>query len=471
MKNIYIKTKYATKSCDFNLNFPSTENQLTLPFVAENDGIIYKVESTNIASYTINGVPITLPYSIVGGTVYLITITKTTNGQLASIKLKTRRVSNKNVEINVPVTLSENIQGTKSYYIHSLDNKMTIIDSSLINDSNYLGGISWTTSPKTVIDLPTTTGILWEAFCYDNISDRIIIFARNTVTNTQFHICALHINGAKANQIWNLQGTVQNELNTININPSTFIATIYPIIDYNNSKIHLFSSYRQYDGDLINNFLTWSINNDNQSLFRNGNVLFENLVRKFNYSFAKSKFVTHTCFQRASVDYTRINNFFINYENDSASVGLDNISENVFKSRDSVMNLFVFNGNIQIATISGKFYRSRRMISASVKRRMIVARQDNNADHPQCINLLNLDSKTLIRTENVFTDADVVNCKDGDYLNSIDKFAFLSDGTTGQGKRIVYFISSDYDGVNNLLKYKVLLDYDSTFMGTNRIRY
>ena len=104
---------------------------------------------------------------------------------------------------------------------------------------------------------------------------------------------------------------------------------------------------------------------------------------------------------------------------------------------------------------------------------MIVAKMGAYSDHPPRINLYNLDSNTFIRSEVIFSDTNVTGCLDGDYCNAIDLFCFLSAGTaaTTYGKRTLYYCSADYDGVNNLLKYKVLLNFDGSFFATKRQRY
>lgn len=147
--NVYHKSREAS----FTLNFSATENNLSWAFTAENDGEIYEVALTNIVSYTVAGSAITLPYALTGATSYAVSIIKTSNGQPASITLKTRRALNKSSNIIVPDF--GQYDGRYTYAIHT-NNTIEIFDSSLFTNTNYLGAGVFTTTPKiATIALPS----------------------------------------------------------------------------------------------------------------------------------------------------------------------------------------------------------------------------------------------------------------------------------------------------------------------------
>lgn len=153
MNNQHINVRYAARDINYELLF-QPDGETSWSFTAEGDGEIYAVESNNVASYTINGASVTLPFSLTDGNSYAVSITKTNTGQEADIILKSRRASDKIITQNVPDFQSGN--GRYWYVLHSLDNKVSIIDSNLITPSNYLGSGSFTTSPVIkVISLPS----------------------------------------------------------------------------------------------------------------------------------------------------------------------------------------------------------------------------------------------------------------------------------------------------------------------------
>lgn len=144
MNNQYINVRYDARDINYKLLFqPAGETAWS--FTAESDGEIYAVESNNVASYTINGRSVTLPFALNAGNSYAIVITKTNAGQAADITFKSRRVNEKTIIQNVPDFQSGN--GRYWYVLHSLDNKVSVLDSDLIKPSNYLGSGNFITSP------------------------------------------------------------------------------------------------------------------------------------------------------------------------------------------------------------------------------------------------------------------------------------------------------------------------------------
>lgn len=137
--------QHKSRNFEVVMNFAATENNLSGAFIAENDGEIYDVVLNNIASYTIGGGAPTIPYILQAGLSYYVSITKITNGQPASVTLKTRRAVNKSVVINaIDFT---NLQNGNDLYVFSRNsNRLIIIDKTKINTANYAGGGSWNNS-------------------------------------------------------------------------------------------------------------------------------------------------------------------------------------------------------------------------------------------------------------------------------------------------------------------------------------
>lgn len=152
--------QHKSRDFDVTLNFAETENNLSWAFTAENDGEIYEVVLNNVASYTINGVAASItpatPYSVVNETSYLVGITKLTNGQTASIKLKTRRAVSKSIVLNAPAFDDLN---TRSEFILLTNNgtngRVVVTENSNINEANYQGaGVFSSSIIRAIVNLP-----------------------------------------------------------------------------------------------------------------------------------------------------------------------------------------------------------------------------------------------------------------------------------------------------------------------------
>ena len=158
------------KSRDFDvvLNFAESENNLSWAFTAENDGEIYDVILINVASYQITGSSVTLPLTVRAGLSYAVSIVKQTNGQTASITLKTRRAVNKAVTLNVPDFGA--LEVNNNYILHN-DNTVTVIDNSKVSSANYQGGGIFTESIiRGVVQLPDLSSVAnfkWQHLFYD----------------------------------------------------------------------------------------------------------------------------------------------------------------------------------------------------------------------------------------------------------------------------------------------------------------
>lgn len=233
-QTIYHKSKVA----DIVMNFAASENNLSWSFTAENDGEIYEDAKTNVASYTINGGAVTLPFALVGGSSYSVAITKTTNGQTASISLKTRRSIDKTVNISVP-----DFGAYTGRYLYVLLNNNTIkkFDSQLLLPSNYAGAGVWTVDPVVAtITLPT----LPNSGTYSRIKfvkvggvEKMFISGQAYTTSTTFYASYLL-----------LSNDTVYDLSLVNANSYTSLIALVGI-NYSNGR----QANAQYD--FINEFL------------------------------------------------------------------------------------------------------------------------------------------------------------------------------------------------------------------------
>lgn len=162
--NVYHKSRDVIYKLNFQAN-----GETTWIFTAEGDGEIYSVESDNIFSFSIDSQEVSLPFQIVSGNLYSVSITKNDTTQPASIALKARRANEKVFTQNVP---DFGDIPTNGYLYVLLSQSVKVYDCSLLTSSNYEGPGVWTTSPLvTTINLPTTYNsfsITWRTINYDD---------------------------------------------------------------------------------------------------------------------------------------------------------------------------------------------------------------------------------------------------------------------------------------------------------------
>ena len=235
------------KSRDFDvvLNFPENENTLSWSFTQEGDGEIYDVVSDNVASYTIKGGAVTLPYAGTDGSSYAVSIVKTTTGQTASITFKTRRATNKTTAFSVPdFGLYD---GRYTYAIHS-NTTIDIFDMSLFTTANYVGAGVFTTDPKIISKtLPTLpTGAIWnlaEFVVRGGVEYFFVIGSKNDA----FTIYACNVRVSDG-QITNEVGTV-DDYSLISPTSSLRCGNVQNCIyDYVNNILYFSNYYPAYNG-------------------------------------------------------------------------------------------------------------------------------------------------------------------------------------------------------------------------------
>ena len=210
--------RHTSRGVDITLNFASTENNLSWSFEQEGDGEIYKVVLNNVSDYAIAGGAITLPYLVVNGLYYTVTIIKTITGQTASITFKTRRSINKQVSLNV---LSDYGSASKLYLIHP--DSITILDNADIINST-----------QTNIALPSLpTNHVWRRAVWLTNNKLLVVGYSEAITRSLY---ACYVNLID-NTVTSITGTA-NEYTTI--------------ISYNGSPGY---TYETFSYDFINNIV------------------------------------------------------------------------------------------------------------------------------------------------------------------------------------------------------------------------
>lgn len=234
--------KHGSRGVEITLNFASTENNLSWAFTQEGDGEIYDVSLTNVASYTVSGASIALPYVVANSIIYTISIVKTTVGQTASITLKTRRAINKTNIVSVPDF--GRYDGRYIYAISAVSNCVLKLDSRLLTISNYAGAGTWTINPVlSIITLPTLpTGGVWNRVHLRNTGNILIL--GTVVPNSDLYGCLIDSNDI----VWDMLKITQNSYSLIASNSlggsSAIISSVYDYInDIIAFKAHSSTSY------------------------------------------------------------------------------------------------------------------------------------------------------------------------------------------------------------------------------------
>lgn len=219
-QTIYHKSKKFTPV----VNFPATENNLSWSWDQEGDGELFEIETTNVASYTIQGVinP-SLPIPLLDGVPYSIAITKTTNGQSASISLRTRRAIDKSVNISVP---DFGTYDGRYLYVLKSNGVVEKHDTSLFTVANYAGAGVWT---STTLVATLTLPILPNTAKYSTIT-----FVKNGgIEKMLIQGCEINVYKSYASfirlsdfTVWNLDFSTQNSYTQI-VNSTSIYNSLY----------------------------------------------------------------------------------------------------------------------------------------------------------------------------------------------------------------------------------------------------
>lgn len=227
--NLIHRSRRVTEDLQFTAN-----GETSWSFVAEGDGEIFAVESSNVASYTINGGVVTLPFDLVNGNSYTVAITKTTSGQVADIQLKTRRAVDKTKTVNVP-DLGQ-FSGRYLYLLND-NNQVEKHDTNNRQPANYIGGGTWNaTSLVVTISLPVITDVTWRDLCFVNEGSqgKVVVFGTHNTNAADTYWCII-VN----DQVYDLTETVINgstNYNPVSASGVTVTRTVM-FYDYMNQQV------------------------------------------------------------------------------------------------------------------------------------------------------------------------------------------------------------------------------------------
>ena len=211
--------RHTSRGVDITLNFASTENNLSWSFTQEGDGEIYDVSLTNVASYTLAGGAVTLPYAVTNGSSYAVSIVKTTTGQTASITFKTRREVNKTTSFSVPDFADLTVASNYILLTNAGNNGQVVVSqNSEITTGNYQGGGGFTnTIIRGTVNLPDiatpygTPVFSWQCciHCLCGGNEKILVIGHATASNGNRGRCVCLIDPDTL-VVTNLAGTVNS---------------------------------------------------------------------------------------------------------------------------------------------------------------------------------------------------------------------------------------------------------------------
>lgn len=248
--------RHTSRGVDITLNFASTENNLSWSFTQEGDGEIYDVSSINVASYTIAGGAVTLPYAVTNGSSYAVSIVKTTTGQTASITLKTRRATNKTASLNVP---DFGLFTGNYHYCLKNNGVVEVHDLSVKQPANYVGAGVWDTSSLvySITLPPPPTNYSWaKILC---VNGYVLVVAHNTVMSSSPHLYCKIIGGS----VYDLLGNINSysQITSGGADGAAYNINNYTInYDFINNIIYSCSSGTVARLEIINlTTLDWSV--------------------------------------------------------------------------------------------------------------------------------------------------------------------------------------------------------------------
>lgn len=227
------KSRIVTEDLQFTAN-----GETSWSFVAEGDGEIYSVENNNVASYTINGGAVTLPYALVNGNSYTVAITKATGGQVADIQLKTRRAVDKTKSVNVPDYSQFN---GRYLYILNDNNQVEKHDTNVRQPSNYTGSGTWdSTSIVETINLPTLpANFSYREICFINegATEKLVVIAANNTSISATSYWSKII----GSNVYDMTETTPDSYTTVTLSGSNFNggAFIHSYFDYINNLLYV----------------------------------------------------------------------------------------------------------------------------------------------------------------------------------------------------------------------------------------
>ena len=170
----------------YTINF--NESETDWGFVSKHAGNITTVQTTNISSYTIDKLAVTLPKAVVLDDTYTVQIVKTAPGT-AQI------VFNVKLEVFSEISTINFTQGDgkKTYGLSNSSKCVYKVNNELLTLANSSGLGTWTVDPlETTIALPTLpTGGQWDRLIYVR-SGKMLVMGSNPVNSANKYFCYIN---------------------------------------------------------------------------------------------------------------------------------------------------------------------------------------------------------------------------------------------------------------------------------------
>lgn len=272
------------------LNFAATENNLSWAFTQEGDGEIYSITTTNVATLSIDGSSVSLPFStpiaVVDDKSYPVVITKINNGQTASVTIDARRANKKTVSISVPDFGTYN---RRYNFILRTGGIVEKTDFTLLHSSNYTGGGTFTINPIVQsITLPSTA-IEWQycAWYIDRFGVEKVMVVSCPNTNQSINACIVDV---ATGAVTDLAGNANAFTNVVFGSTSGIWNITGHGYDYINNIIYFKSGSGTNADSKYYNITTNSLLIDKNPIYPK-KILYANQITRFNP--IKNRFAHH----------------------------------------------------------------------------------------------------------------------------------------------------------------------------------
>lgn len=266
--------EHKSRTADIVINYPATENNLSWPFTPKSNGELFDVTLSNVASYTIGGLTHAIspnnPYPVTAGVDYMVAITKVTNGQPASITIKSRRAVNETTTISVPDFSDLTVTSNYVLLTNTGNNgQVVVLQNSNVTPANYTGAGVFTNSIiRGIVNLPDiatpfgTPAFSWTCCIHAKHqgNDRVLVIGHATANNTTRGRAVCLIDPTSL-AVTNLDGVANTYTYISNTGPADSAvqnASITTAENFVNNKILL--SYNNTITELDINNKTWVTN-------------------------------------------------------------------------------------------------------------------------------------------------------------------------------------------------------------------
>ncbi len=188
--------QHKSRTVEYELNFQA-QGETSWAFTAEGDGELFDVQLDNVASWTLNGSAVTLPFSLVNGNSYQVAVVKSVAGQSAKWVGKGRRSTNKTLTATPPdfsIYQNNRLAVLREGSIFELFDK----EKLLPNNYDSANKVYLTTPLIHSVNLPTLplATLEWSSvICYKNYYI-VVAGTKNTTDGNYLYACKVLPDGS-----------------------------------------------------------------------------------------------------------------------------------------------------------------------------------------------------------------------------------------------------------------------------------